>query len=269
MKFYKLTNDKMFKAVFTKEKNRDLLEELLYEATDTKFNVLTLTLTELPKDNIHIRGKILDIIAETTDGKIVNIELNNSDSKYLNIRNFAYICDIYSNAVETSKTYKSMPNFIQINLTNDKPDIPLKEKYTVNGEITGRKYIDNLTIYEIDIQKAKETWYNEPSGKKLLSLLDCNEKELKNATGDDLVEKVKKEVKYLNNDKKFVEFLSAEREEELYVDSISQEKYDEGFEQGLEQEKINTAKNMLKENIDINTISKVTGLTIDSINKLK
>lgn len=269
MKFYKLTNDLMFKAVFTKEKNRDLLEELLYEVTDTKFKVLKLSVTELPKDNIHVRGKILDIIAETIGGQIVNIELNNSDSKYLNRRNFAYICDIYSNSIEVSKTYKEMPNFIQINLTNHRSDIPLKEIYTVNGKKTGKKYIDNLTIYEINIQKAKETWYNKSSGKSLLSLLDCDESELKNATGDDLVEKVKNEVKYLNEDTKFVEFLSAEREEELYVNSISQEKYDEGFEQGLEQEKINTAKNMLKENIDINTISKVTGLTIDIIKKLK
>jgi len=29
MKFYKLTNDLIFKALFTKEKNIDLLEELL------------------------------------------------------------------------------------------------------------------------------------------------------------------------------------------------------------------------------------------------
>lgn len=265
MKFYKLTNDKMFKAVFTKEKNRDLLEELLYEVTDTKFKVLTLTLTELPKDNIHIRGKILDIIAETTDRQIVNIELNNSDSEYLNRRNFAYICDAYSNAIETSKTYKNMSNFIQINLTNNKPDIPLKEKYTVNGEITRRKYIDNLAIYEINIQKAKKSWYNEPSGKKLISLLDCDEKELKNAKGDGLVEKVKKEVKYLNNDKKFVEFLSAEREEELYINSISQEKYEEGFEQ----RNIEIAKNMLNKNLDINLISEITSLSIEKINELK
>ena len=39
-------------------------------------------------------------------------------------------------------------------------------------------------------------------------------------------------------------------------------------EEAIEQGIMLTAKNMLKENIDINTISKVTGLSIEKIKKL-
>ena len=42
----------------------------------------------------------------------------------------------------------------------------------------------------------------------------------------------------------------------------------EGIEQGIEREKYSLAKNMKKENIDINIISKVTGLSIEKIEKL-
>ena len=43
---------------------------------------------------------------------------------------------------------------------------------------------------------------------------------------------------------------------------------EQGIEQGIEREKYSLAKNMKKENIDINIISKVTGLSIEKIEKL-
>ena len=43
----------------------------------------------------------------------------------------------------------------------------------------------------------------------------------------------------------------------------------QGIKQGIEQEKLNILRNMIRENIDINIISKVTGLTIENINSAK
>jgi len=43
----------------------------------------------------------------------------------------------------------------------------------------------------------------------------------------------------------------------------------QGLEQGSRQEKIEIAKNMLNENMDIEIISKVTGLTKEEIETLK
>ena len=43
---------------------------------------------------------------------------------------------------------------------------------------------------------------------------------------------------------------------------------EKGIEKGIEQEKYSLAKNMKKENIDINIISKVTALSIEKIEKL-
>ena len=53
------------------------------------------------------------------------------------------------------------------------------------------------------------------------------------------------------------------------------EKYDtiknskeEGFEEGIEQNKIETARRMIEDNLDVNTISKYTGLSVDEIDLL-
>ncbi len=43
----------------------------------------------------------------------------------------------------------------------------------------------------------------------------------------------------------------------------------EGKEEGLKEKSIEIAKNMLKENVDINIISKYSGLSLDEINNLK
>ena len=44
---------------------------------------------------------------------------------------------------------------------------------------------------------------------------------------------------------------------------------EQGIEQGAEQTKIETAKEALKNNISIETIAKITGLPIASVEKLK
>ncbi len=43
----------------------------------------------------------------------------------------------------------------------------------------------------------------------------------------------------------------------------------DGISQGEQQAKIETAKNMLKDNLEIETIVKYTGLSIDTIKNLK
>ena len=44
---------------------------------------------------------------------------------------------------------------------------------------------------------------------------------------------------------------------------------EQGIEQGIKQQKIEIAKNMIKDNISIETISKYTNLTTQEIDKLK
>ena len=44
---------------------------------------------------------------------------------------------------------------------------------------------------------------------------------------------------------------------------------DKGKEEGLKEKSIEIAKNMLKDNVDINIISKYSGLSIDEIKDLK
>lgn len=272
-KFYKASNDSMFKAIFTTNKNKDLLEEIIWEAINIKVNIKTFLVQEQVKNNIHVRGKILDLIAKT-DKKEINIEVNNREFDELNRRNAAFIFKRYSDNVAVSKSYNDMPDFIQINLTKDPTlKLPLVSCYKLYDKENNSEYIDNLLIYEINISKAKEMCYNKNNHMKLISILDCNEDELNSITGDEFVERVKSEINRLNQDKEFIEFLSEEDEERLYTNTIKENSFKNGVEHGIDigisQGIISTAKKMLKKKFSKREISEVTGLSIDEIDNLK
>ena len=99
-------------------------------------------------------------------------------------------------------------------------------------------------------------------------MIDMSYEELSKVKGDKLMEKLKDEAIELNNDDDFVKLMSDEEEERLLKNSYIQEGFEQGIEQGIEQQTIELTKNMLKENIDINQISKITGLSTDKITKI-
>lgn len=116
---------------------------------------------------------------------------------------------------------------------------------------------------------------NMKEDEKLLKFLSSkDEKELKeNSRGDKFMEKLEEEVRILNNDPELMEELLVEGEEERVRNTERllgrREGLEEGLKEGANEEKITIAKNMLFMNIDIETISKATGLSIDKIENLK
>ena len=96
-----------------------------------------------------------------------------------------------------------------------------------------------------------------------------------------------KENKELSKAKKVLEEISQDEHERYLAElrqkyimdqkAIEDAGFDKGFkagerhgiQQGIQQEKIAIAKNMKKQNIDIETICKITGLTIDEIKNIK
>lgn len=69
---------------------------------------------------------------------------------------------------------------------------------------------------------------------------------------------------YSEYEKNYFDILALSEERRLGIE----EGIKKGMEKGIEQEKISLAKNMKKENIDINVIGKVTGLSIEEIKNL-
>ena len=94
-------------------------------------------------------------------------------------------------------------------------------------------------------------------------------KELEVEKEDEFVKKLKEKLKKLNQNKEFVSFLSREEDIEFQMNSERSEGIDEGINIGKIEGKIEIAKNMLQMKFDINSISKVTGLSLKEIENLQ
>jgi predicted transposase/invertase (TIGR01784 family) len=91
-----------------------------------------------------------------------------------------------------------------------------------------------------------------------------NEKELTKIIGNDLIiQKAYEELNRFNWKEEELNAYNAEIKKEMDYNAAMDQKYDEGIVEG--QKKI--VKAMLAEGLDINLITKLTGLTIDEIKK--
>ena len=155
------------------------------------------------------------------------------------------------------------------------------EKYITKWNIREEEYqkiilTDVMEIYIIELPKFER--YQEKTDKKLNSWV----KFIENPEEVDM-----KENKEVNKAKKVLEEISQDEHERYLAElrqkyimdqkAIEDAGFDKGFkagerhgiQQGIQQEKIAIAKNMKKQNIDIETICKITGLTIDEIKNIK
>ena len=128
-----------------------------------------------------------------------------------------------------------------------------------------RNYIDNFKIYEINITEMARLCYNGEKEMCLLGMLDMSQKELESIKGDKYMDRLKEEVVEVNNDEEMIKLLSDEDEERLYINTMKEIGKEEGVKEDIEQTKLEMVKKMLKENADIDFISRVSGLSKEKI----
>ena len=142
-----------------------------------------------------------------------------------------------------------------------------------------------IKIYELNMDYYKKIWYDknekEIEKNKYLVMLDLDKEELKKMPKDKIVDKYITNVTIVNDDPEFQEYMSKEEDERKIKNSLLTEAKEEGFNEGISEgikKGINTGKedkarkitiNLLKTNMNIKEISKITGLSISCINKLK
>ena len=74
-KFYTSRNDRVFKEIFMKEENKDILKSLLESILKLKISDIKFLNLERNVDNIKVRRKHFDLFLDTDVGK-VQVEVN-------------------------------------------------------------------------------------------------------------------------------------------------------------------------------------------------
>ena len=105
---------------------------------------------------------------------------------------------------------------------------------------------------------------------KLLAAICSDKDELKSlCEGDKTMEKYENEINKLNDDEKFCNFMSQEKEAEMLQNTLIHYAENDGLQKGLTKKAKEIALKMLSKGKDIKEISELTGLPIETIEKLK
>ena len=274
---YPIVFDGMFKTMFQDERKIKYACKLISYLIDVPYEELLKNLklvkNEANKNKSSDRNLRCDFIAEIGNSKI-NIEINNNSSQSVMERNLEYANRLYV-PVENAKNKEYM-QVIQINLNNFAyENIKDTVDYYFLQNKKGVLLTEKLQYIFIYLPNIVEKWYNEEElsefEKFILGLVEYNvDKALEIGKGIDIMEEYVKDAHDASSGVFYGEAYDKEwaLRDEGYRDGL-EEGIEQGKIEGIEQNKLEMAKAMLKENMDINLISKLTGLKEEDINHIK
>ncbi len=282
-KIIPLTYDYVFTAIFNNPENIDIVENFLSCYLEIPLEKIKgkvkLCSRDLQLEGKQEANKQVDLILELEDEKI-NIELSNKVNQGTIDRNIIYACNIHSgNLKYGDNSYNKIGRTIQINLNNCRTSNKLKETYYFRNE-EGKILSEKFRIDFVDMVIGSKLCYTDSESnltKWCFAFTTQKKEAFQKVVGEiEMEEKARKklieEVDKYSTDEEVVALYSAYTRQELeyntFVEDAKEEGIQQGIQQGVEQEKETIAKNLLKENVDIEIIMKVTGLTKEQISTI-
>ena len=156
--FYTLSADPVFKNVFYRDDNllKRFLTDILVVFYDNvqikKFKVLN---TELTKDRLYIRNKVVDILVDIGT-KVINIEVNVKYDDYRIYRNFFYLASSTIASMKKDMKFVDIKEHVQFNF-NFKKNYKNGYKISAYGDLsTGEVTIPFMKTIDIDVDYYKK-----------------------------------------------------------------------------------------------------------------
>ena len=281
-----LTVDYAFKRVFGKNGNESILKDLLESILNIEIKSITIQNPEIPKNMKDGKIGILDVRAELNGDEITEVEMQVQDQHNIDKRSPTYLTKIYSDQLKEGEQYIEVKKVVVINILNFDyykrnsyhsvarmmfEESKENEKVDLGYIVEDKYATKDLEMHFIELQKFRKKDPDMSNKLEQWLCLICNEEDkIKMAESkNEEIEKAKKELEKLAmnpEDRELYELrLKAIRDEM----NIRYSGYIDGMAEGKAEEKTQIARNLLKENVNIEFISKVTGLSLKEIEKLK
>ena len=273
----------MLKAMFQNENRLKYSAKFLSYFIDLDYEVILkniyLAKNELDKEKESSKGERCDYVA-VIDNTSLNIEVNNNSSLEILERNIEYAYRLYSKKIKRGEREYDYTQVIQFNLNNFsfKGNDKIIDIYGVKND-SDLTLSDKIIFVQIYVPNLRKKWYNEgieslnEAEKYILALVEMDIEKLKSLGGEELMEEYVKEAEEVSFEGGVGESYDKEwaLKDQAYRDGEEageKKGRKEGLEEGSTTKAIEIAKSMLAENININIISKCTGLAISEINSL-
>ena len=278
-KIIPLTSNTMFKELFGRIENKDILSFFLSNYLDIEYNLVYDNIihlnTSLKIDNINDYKYDTDIIVTLND-VVINLEMNNIFWNGIKNRNFSYITTLIGKQYVSGKgkeQFKKIKKHIQINLNKYTEPKNRKVQILKLKDIETDEEIELLEIHNVNLEVIKEECYNKDVNeltkleKVSKFLLSENSEELKGVIGD--MDEILDKVMDLCNDERLIGLYNKEDLDEAIKEGRYLAGVDDGIEKGIEKKQKEVVINMLNDNLDIELISKYTNMDVSEIKKIK
>ena len=292
---FPLTYDVIFKSVFIR--NPDILVKMLKDIFDIKEENKPITMAGFETVSPHKDGKTYrsDMLVTYSEYSHVLMEMNNQKESNVIDRNTVNLTRILSQILEKGTDDMILKDFRfrGLNFNNFENASGNAVSYnaicdTDTKEITSEIY----TFCNIDIAKCSKLVYNEDVRNlskavrwgAILTQTEINK--ISNILEEDMLTMEEKErflntIKEINEDDKILTDWISESNAKLKFNSQMHYAKEEGIEQGIEKgieqgiekgkevNKLEIIKNMLKEGVDYNFITRITGKTTKEIKQIE
>ena len=255
-------------------KNKQVIKQIIEQILNRKYNEFVILNPNLIKDNINNIGQKLDLLIKADD-EYINVELNSKYNKYIKERNLLYVFKLCLDKSEKDKqTLKGNVKQININFGRKSKGI---EDIAIVNLMTNKKITTKIEIKNLNIDFYVKKYYNNyklTKEEEIYVMLGLELEELnKLSERNEIVKEFKKSVEEANKDELVVKWFSPEQEREMRENYIRSEAEEKGMKKGIVEGKkagileglLQTAKNMLEADMNIETISKLTGLSVKKI----
>ena len=283
MKTLELTSDVVFKSFMLSDNTKNYKARLFSLITGIKEEDLKkakYTSQELKNANKNHKTYKTDIIVEV-DNHIINIEMNKEYYDGVIEKNSSYYSKLRSEILTHGDNYVDLKKIIQINIDDFHKykgnkliyEFKMREKDTLEVE-------DEFVVsYHVDLKYLDGKCYNEEEIERLLRIF--TEENIDSLRGDKIMDEAIDELERISRDTGIIGLYDAEVVERkvynskmMYAEKIGMEKgmkkgMKKGMEKGFKQRNKEIVNNMLKENMPIDIICKITGLNEKEINDLK
>ena len=287
--------DVTFKKLFGVEENKDLLISLINSIVSEEDQVKDIQILN-PYNIQNFKNdklSILDIKARGHNNKLFNIEIQISDEADYDKRALYYWAKLYTGQLKERGQYSELNKSIGIHILNF---LSIRESsqyhnvFHITEKDEGFRYFQDLELHTIELNKF-EKGINDDFQTLLSRIKSKIDMWAAFLTKYDLLDAQKSSLPTNSQDiEKALHVINVmtytDEEQEAYDEhlkwlrheaSFGKKKYqdgvlkgrEEGREEGENKKSAEIAKNLLSQNIDIRTISTVTGLSIPDIENLK
>ena len=280
-------NDIIFKNLFSKVGNEDMLKELLEEIMKIEIKEIEVQKeVELSQMNTKEKYGKLDLRVIINKNTIAIIEMQMKDNCNMKKRAMYYASKIVGNSLNTKQSYEEIKDIHVISILNY--NITKLNKYysdtvTVDSEYRHYEIIDGIKYHFIELPKFREQIHvPETKFEQWLAFMDYENKEMVKMAieKNELVKKAQKDYEYLTGD------AATRRLQELREKAIldensayaTGEKRGEargekrgikiGEARGKKAGKIEIAMAMYRNNVKRDIIGKYTGLNDEELDKI-